>query len=47
MKKGKVKASSLFYDYLRRFEPTQGRKLVTDARDQQPFEAGEWGLRVG
>ena len=23
-----------------------GRKLVADAWDQQPFEPGEWGLRV-
>ena len=26
--------------------PTRGGKLVADARDQQPFETGEWGLRV-
>ena len=26
--------------------PTQGGKLVADARDQQPFEPREWGLRV-
>ena len=26
--------------------PTQGRRLVTDAQDQQPFESREWGLRV-
>ena len=24
----------------------QGGRLVADARDQQPFEPGEWGLRV-
>ena len=41
-----IKASSLLYDYLRRFEPTRRGKLVTDARDQQPFEPVEWGLRV-
>ena len=23
-----------------------GEKLVADARNQQPFELGEWGLRV-
>ena len=41
-----VKASSLLYDYLRRFEPTWGGKLVADARYKQPFERGKWGLRV-
>ena len=24
--------------------PTRGGRLVTDARDQQPFTSGEWGL---
>ena len=26
--------------------PTRGGRLVADARNQQPFEPGEWGLRV-
>ena len=26
--------------------PTRGGKLVADARNQQPFEPGEWGPRV-
>ena len=26
--------------------PTRGGRLVADARDQQPFEPWEWGLRV-
>ena len=26
--------------------PTQGGRLVEDACDQQPFEPGEWGLRI-
>ena len=26
--------------------PTLGGRLVADACDQQPFEPGEWGLRV-
>ena len=26
--------------------PTRGGRLVTDARNQQPFEPGGWGLRV-
>ena len=26
--------------------PTQGGRLFADARDQQPFEPGEWGLKV-
>ena len=26
--------------------PTQGGRLVADARDQQPFKPGELGLRV-
>ena len=37
---------SLFYRYLCEFESTGERKLVTDARYQQPFEPGDWGLRV-
>ena len=41
-----VKALSLLYGNLRLFEPTQGRKLVADVRNQQPFEPRGLGLRV-
>ena len=26
--------------------PTRGGRLFADARNQQPFEPGEWGMRV-
>ena len=41
-----VKALSLLYRNLWWFKPIRGKKLVADVCDQQPFEPGEWGLRV-
>ena len=38
------KASILLFQRLAGSSPTRGGRLVADARDQQPFESGEWGL---
>ena len=38
------KASILLFRRLADSSPTQGGRLVADARDQQPLEPGEWGL---
>ena len=40
------KASILLFRRRAGSSPTRGGRLVADARDQQPFEPGEWGLRV-
>ena len=37
-------ASILLFWRLAGLSPTQVGRLVADARDQQPFEPGEWGL---
>ena len=42
-----VKAPSLLYDYLCRFDYIQGVMLVVDAHNQQPFEPREWGNSWG
>ena len=41
-----VKAPYILYGNLRRFEPTQGGKLIANACNQKPFEPREWGLKV-
>ena len=38
------KALILLFRRLAGSNPTWGGRLVADARDQQPFEPGEWGL---
>ena len=41
-----VKALSLLYRNLQRFEPTWGGKLMADVQNQQLFEPGKWGQTV-
>jgi len=38
------RASILLFRGLAGSSPTREGRLVADARDQQPFEPGEWGL---
>ena len=38
------KALILLFRRLAASSPTRGGRLIADARDQQPFEPGEWGL---
>ena len=41
------KALKVLFRHLAGSSPTWGGRLVADARDQQPFEPGEWGLENG
>ena len=42
-----VKVPFLLCRNLCGFKPARDRTLIADARNQKPFEPGEWGLRVG
>ena len=45
-KKVSCQMTLLLYGVFCRFKSHQGGRLVANARNQQPFEPGEWGLRV-
>ena len=45
-KKVSCQMTLLLYGVFCRFKSHPGGRLVADARNQQPFEPGKWGLRV-